>query len=394
MSHLVTGDPAPWFVTDSTSNPKFHFDTIGGHRIILSFLGSSRIDHCNQVIQKFAALQEQLDFHQIIFCGVIVDPNDLDLEALIEKPTFLKLFWDFDQSISRLYGVCQVNSGSSDGVYTPTTFVLNQNLQIAGVFPVQDPDQHIAQVLTFAQNLPAFPPPQFAIRQAPVLLIPNVLDRSFCQHLINLYEADGGEPSGFMREVDGKTTAIMQDDFKRRRDWLISDPDLLHQLNDVVLRRVIPEIKKAFQFTITRFERHLVGCYEEQAQGFFRRHRDNTTKGTAHRRFAMTLNLNTGEYEGGCLWFPEYGSQLYRPEVGEAVIFSGSLLHEVTPMTQGRRFALLSFFYGDEDAKLRERNRKYLDLGENNNSQPAIGAGSKPSKATLGFQPQSKKKRR
>ncbi len=36
----------------------------------------------------------------------------------------------------------------------------------------------------------------------------------------------------------------------------------------------------------------------------------------------MTLNLNTEEYEGGELRFPEFGPNLYRPGTGDAVIFS------------------------------------------------------------------------
>ena len=36
------------------------------------------------------------------------------------------------------------------------------------------------------------------------------------------------------------------------------------------------------------------------------------------------------------------------------MIFSCSLLHEVTDITAGRRFALLSFFYGEREARLRD----------------------------------------
>ena len=62
---------------------------------------------------------------------------------------------------------------------------------------------------------------------------------------------------------------------------------------------------------------------------------------------AMTLNLNTGEYEGGHLRFPEYGGHLYRPATGDAVLFSCVLAHEATPVTAGRRFVLLTFFRAD-----------------------------------------------
>jgi len=52
-----------------------------------------------------------------------------------------------------------------------------------------------------------------------------------------------------------------------------------------------------------------IGCYDSADGGYFRAHRDNTTPYTAHRQFAMSVNLNTGEYEGGDVHFPEYGRQ-------------------------------------------------------------------------------------
>ena len=71
--------------------------------------------------------------------------------------------------------------------------------------------------------------------------------------------------------------------------------------------------------------------------------RDNTTPATASRRFALTLNLNREEYEGGELLFPEYDDYRYKPPTGAAVIFACSLLHEALPVTRGQHFALLSF---------------------------------------------------
>ena len=44
-------------------------------------------------------------------------------------------------------------------------------------------------------------------------------------------------------------------------------------------------------------ERYIVACYAPGA-GHFRPHRDNTTLGTAHRKFAVTINLNAGDYDG------------------------------------------------------------------------------------------------
>tara|TARA_B100000408_G_scaffold123993_1_gene105073 strand:- start:348 stop:731 length:384 start_codon:yes stop_codon:yes gene_type:complete len=114
-------------------------------------------------------------------------------------------------------------------------------------------------------------------------------------------------------------------------------------------------MERAFQFRATRIERYLVACYEAGA-GHFRPHRDNTTHGTAHRRFAVTINLNAGEYDGGDLRFPEFGQRTYRAPTGGAVVFSCSLLHEATPVTSGRRDAFLPFLYDEAARKVRDAN--------------------------------------
>jgi hypothetical protein len=153
-------------------------------------------------------------------------------------------------------------------VYRPTTFVLNQNFQIAGVFKLQNSPDQCDQVMQSVKQIPVFAPPQIATRQAPVLLIPNVLDRTFCQHLIHCYQTDGGRDSGFMRQIDGKTVEVFDPEFKRRRDLLLQEDNLLQQLNTRIDKRIKPEIEKVFQFTISRFERYLVSCYDAYNSGF------------------------------------------------------------------------------------------------------------------------------
>jgi predicted 2-oxoglutarate/Fe(II)-dependent dioxygenase YbiX len=106
-------------------------------------------------------------------------------------------------------------------------------------------------------------------------------------------------------------------------------------------------------------ERYIVGCYTAEDGGHFRAHRDNTTKGTAHRRFAILINLNA-EFEGGEVSFPEYGPRSFRPPQGGAVVFSCSLLHAVSKVKQGRRYAFLPFVYDDAAAALREQNNPFL----------------------------------
>lgn len=153
----------------------------------------------------------------------------------------------------------------------------------------------------------------------------------------------------------GPSEGVVDHQHKRRSDIVVSDPDLRAGLKERFERRLVPELRKAFQFTATRVERYLVACYDATDGGHFRPHRDNTTKGTAHRRFAATINLNT-EYTGGDLRFPEFGSHTYRAPLGGAVVFSCSLLHEALPVTDGRRYCTLVFLFDEVGEELRRQN--------------------------------------
>jgi predicted 2-oxoglutarate/Fe(II)-dependent dioxygenase YbiX len=218
-----------------------------------------------------------------------------------------------------------------------------------------------ADLTAYIERLP--PPDLHAGTQvmAPVLIVPRVFEPEFCKKLIDVYDRDGGTVSGFMREIDGKTVAVHDESHKRRSDCLIEDEELKTQCRARIVRRLIPEVKKAFQFEATRMERYLVACYEDQRLGMFRPHRDNTTSGTAHRKFAVSLNLNAEDYGGGDLRFAEFGSRSYRPPTGGAVVFSCSLLHEATPVTKGRRFVFVPFLYDEAGARVREANMQFVD---------------------------------
>jgi predicted 2-oxoglutarate/Fe(II)-dependent dioxygenase YbiX len=194
-----------------------------------------------------------------------------------------------------------------------------------------------------------------------VLTVPYLFEPAFCRRLIDYYNKVGGEESGFMQSLpDGRTVGALDHAHKRRKDATIEDDELRLAMKARIERRLVPEIKKAFQFNATRIERYIVACYDAGEGGYFRAHRDNTTKGTAHRRFAVTINLNADEFEGGELRFPEYDRHSYRAPTGGAVVFSCSLLHEALPVTKGTRYCTLPFLYDEEGAKIREQNLSYF----------------------------------
>ena len=165
------------------------------------------------------------------------------------------------------------------------------------------------------------------------------------------------------RSAGGRTVVVPVPGMKRRRDCLVAEGGLMAAIRTRLALRLLPEIKRAFQFDATRIERYLIGCYDAAQGGGFQSHRDDTVPGTAHRRFAVSINLNAEEHEGGELGFPEYGGGRYRPPTGAAVVFSCALLHEALPVTAGRRYAFLPFLYDEAAAAIRLAQDGQLGAG-------------------------------
>jgi predicted 2-oxoglutarate/Fe(II)-dependent dioxygenase YbiX/peroxiredoxin len=360
---LQVGDPVPWFRQRSTSNPDFAFDTVAGRYIVLCFYGTGADEIGRGAL---AAFQEQhrslFDDDKIALFGVSVDPADLAQERAKQILPGIRHFWDFDGKVGRLYGALPHDGAGAGVPLRRFWMVLNPTLRVRAIFPFRPDGSDRGEVMAYLRALP--PVVQFAGFEipAPVLVIPDVFEPDFCRHLIGLYEEHGGEESGFMREVDGKTVATHDRSHKSRRDFTITDPALMQQIQKRIVRRVNPEIEKVHFFKPTRMERYIVSCYAAEDGGHFRAHRDNTTKGTAHRRFAVSINLNA-DFDGGEVSFPEYGPRSYKAPPGGAVVFSCPLLHAVSAVTRGRRYAFLPFIYDDEAARIREANNAHLGEG-------------------------------
>jgi predicted 2-oxoglutarate/Fe(II)-dependent dioxygenase YbiX len=349
---LHPGDPAPHFRAPTPTNPAYSFGTVAGRYVLLAFPPTEDSANVHALTLKtLAAARGLFDDERCCFFGVLRDP-DLIAGAVDEIPG-IRWVLDADGAVSMAHGAL-----AEDGSEAPGWLLLDPNLRVI----LSAPYEAVHVVMNTIAALP--PVEQYAgtSLNAPVLIVPRVFEPDFCRLLIDTYQAEGGESSGFMRDVEGRTVLISDPGHKRRSDVILRDEGLQTAVRARMLRRLNPEITKACQFEPTRMERYLVACYDSAEQGFFRPHRDNTTLGTAHRKFAVTINLNTGDYEGGDLRFPEFGQRTYRAPLGGAVVFSCSLLHEATPVTAGRRFAFLPFLYDDAGAKVREANARHLAL--------------------------------
>jgi peroxiredoxin/predicted 2-oxoglutarate/Fe(II)-dependent dioxygenase YbiX len=361
---LTPGDPAPWFHQRSTSNPRYAFDTVGGRWVVLCFFGTAGDEDGKRALAAVTVNRALFDDNQACFFGVSLDPNDEAKQRVAESLPGLRYFWDFDGTVARAYGAIPQDATPGARKLEMRRFwvVLDPLLRVRRVVPFQPKGSEIPGLIAYLKELPA--PERFAGIDvpAPVLILPEVFEPDFCRQLIAIYEDKGGQTSGFMREVDGRTVELKDAKHKVRRDVLIEDQAVIRQAQVRIHRRIVPEIRKVHQFQVTRMERYLIACYAAEERGHFRAHRDNTTKGTAHRRFAVSINLNH-EFDGGEISFPEYGPKGFKLPTGTACVFSCSLLHQVSALTAGKRYAFLPFLYDDAAAKIREANNEFLGDG-------------------------------
>ncbi|MCP1469838.1 hypothetical protein J3E64_001520 [Sphingobium sp. OAS761] len=350
---LIPGEPLPWFHGAALDgNPRYAFNTAAGRWMLLLMMGSGAQPASRNALALIHAHRDLFDDENACFFGVTVDPEDVGEQRIAQQLPGIRWFLDYDGAISTLLGARDQTSGGEQ-VYRPHWILVDPLLRMHRIAAIEDGPALIELLRSMLR--PARPE-----TTAPVLIVPDIFSPELCRRLIDLHAGNGGEDSGFMREENGITVMRIDPDHKIRRDYTIEDQPLVNHLKARMNVALRPMIQRAFQFDVTRVERFLIACYDAADGGHFRRHRDNTTKGTAHRRLACTINLNAEDFDGGELRFPEFGSRSYRAPTGGALVFSCSLLHEAMPVTRGRRYAFLPFFYDEDAARLRERNMPFV----------------------------------
>lgn len=335
---------------------QFNLDMLAGRYALVCLFGSMTAPNAKTALSALKSMAPMVDTRRRVLVGISIDPRDETHKELRAMDNELLLVWDQSTEVTAEWGFVRDRKAGAISL-DPAWVLLDPGFRVMGLWPLAEHDAAIA-----AFEALGHPDEHVGIEQhAPVLVVPRVFEPEFCAALMQFYKDNGGEDSGVTKEKDGQTYVALDHKHKRRFDCIIEDDRLRNAIQHRIFHRLRPEIQKAYQFNATRMERYLIAQYDSGTGGYFKPHRDNTTKGTAHRRFAVSLNLNAEDYEGGNLRFPEFGQRTYSAPSGGAVVFSCSLMHEATPVLSGQRFVFLPFLYDDAAAEIREANQKFLD---------------------------------
>lgn len=341
------GEPAPLFAAPCGTSERYNIGVAGGRWIVLMIFGT--LDYAASMDALALAMRDRDLFNDTdaAFFGVSTDPADRDERGIKNSEPGVRFFWDFDSEITRLYGLADA------GGMTPAVFLLDAALRVVMAEPISETGIVMDRLKSeLAKGRVA--------TTAPVLIMPRVFEPELCQILIDYFDEGASTESGFTEDVGGRTLYRTNARIKRRRDVTIEHDEMVEAVRQRLETRLFPMIKRFFNWQATHIERYLICRYDAADSGFFMAHRDDVTLGTAHRKFAVSINLNADDYDGGDLRFPEFGRQTYRPPTGGAAVFCCSMLHEATPVTRGQRYVVVPFLHDDDGERLRQANLGFV----------------------------------
>lgn len=354
--NLAPGDRLPRIQGRTDLGSTFVLDSAAGRWLVIGLPLTLADGRAGASVAAALAASDVFDDLRAALFLVTADPRDLSERGLASALPGRRVYVDPGGAIARELGALpRGTEGVAGQPLRRLWLIADPSLFIRRVIPMRPDGAEVPEMLAWLRAQPPAGLHMGFELPVPILVLPHVFEPEFCDRLIALYEAQGGEISGFMRQVGGRTLPMHDPSFKSRRDYVITDPELIAATRARIRRRVVPEIERVHYFRCTRMERYIVSCYDAAEGGHFRAHRDNTTSGTAHRRYAVSINLND-DFEGGAVSFPEYSPRGFRAPKGGAVIFSCSMLHEVGRVTAGRRYAFLPFLYDEAAARIREAN--------------------------------------
>ena len=361
---LSAGDRAPVCMGLTAKGTLYASEAQSGRAVVMILAQMLAAPSLIPLLTAFSERADELSAHEVDVVALIGDDVNSVFEFDLSHPGRVTLVGSLNDFFER---------AGYDGAI-PELLVLDRNQRVAARVDAGDAASMIASAMMAVTALPSEIAGD-AWTPAPVLILPNLIDPALCQELIEMHEnGPCSESPSLALDQFGQPVSKIDHSLKKRRDFLLErDHPMSVRIGDIMQRRCIPEIKRAFQADVSHTDRYNIACYPGDG-GHFRRHRDNRPELISFRKFALSINLtpSAGGYKGGFLRLPEFNSHHYRLATGAGVIFSVALLHEITPVLSGNRYVLITHFH-DEEGEVRWRAmRQTLAAAPRGAAVPAV----------------------
>lgn len=188
-----------------------------------------------------------------------------------------------------------------------------------------------------------------------LLVAHEFLTESICRNIISESSRSESRPATVYGRIDSGSV----DERVRKTSRLTVSPQTLESLNQRLLEYK-SKVEEHFHISLRDCEEPQFLRYD--VGDFFVAHQDGNTgmirlASDAERRISFSLFLNEqsedakpGTYSGGSLKFSDYRKpppdrEFCMPvETGLLVAFRSELTHEVTPITRGQRYSIVSWY--------------------------------------------------
>lgn len=318
-------------------------DHLSGQYLIMAFLSDPDHERTVPLLRSLADLEDRFDGANATVLAISASSDATGNKARKRAAGFpWPIIGDASGALFASYGLHK-GTDRADRLVLITPY-----RQIRTWFDLEeDAASALVTIMDILHNAQDAEEARWSPPHAPVLVVPNVFSPEECANLVQSVVTE----TPFMvrqprpGEVAGNYRIPVYDHFRQDRiDLIIKDRNTLAILDERIFGRVVPMIKKAFAFDVTRREDLHIARYVGKREGITMGHRDNMEPPGAHRRFALSVSLND-DYEGGGITFGEFSPKAYRVPAGTAMVFSSSLLHEVQETTSGVRYNLISHFF-------------------------------------------------
>lgn len=262
------------------------------------------------------------------FNVIILIKNNQNKIKIDKQKLNRKIFYTFDKQLNKIF---EINNEIR-------AYIASPNRRIKDIINKE-------QILNFKiNNINNYLDKNIHI---PYLIIENVFSKKLLNKIIKFY---------FQKK--NKNQLIDHKHSTKDRSHVYPDLELEKEIDNKLSRTVLVELRKVFYFDAKYRETYKITSYDSISSGRFHAHRD-TPAPYQHRKYAMSLLLND-DYEGGELYFPEYGIKV-KPKANTAVIFPGISTHQVLTVTKGSRMAMITFFVNVNSKEIYKIKSHFFD---------------------------------
>src|SRR6476661_4127825 len=202
----------PW-ATPTLGSGFFNLQVAAGRWIVLAFLDRADSRTMDDELDELFR-NAHFDEDRVIFCGIVRAPQSVLENFAKQTGQAISFVADPDGMISRSFGAAD----------KPRLFVLDPMLRAVANIPWDESGAHIKTACELIRGLPDVDNSAGVPLTAPVLIVPRVLDFPLCETLVRVFGEVGGEDSGFLVDVDGKTARMIDHRLKCRSDLVVVHP--------------------------------------------------------------------------------------------------------------------------------------------------------------------------